>query len=47
LEKLKVEQEDGTYITLEGLQQRKLPPHMDRFLYNVAAAEGLTKAGRA
>lgn len=45
LESLKVEDEDDNkmYITLEALQSRKLPPGMDRFLYGVAAAEGLTK----
>jgi len=47
LETLKVEAEDGnSYITLESLQQRKLPPHMDRFLYNVAVAEGMTHSSR-
>jgi len=40
---LRVEHEDGNkYITLEGLQARKLPPNMDRFLYNVAGAENMT-----
>lgn len=46
LEGLRVEdQEDGKmYITLESLQSRKLPPGSDRFLYNVGAAEGMTKS---
>lgn len=46
LESLKVEDPDDNkmYITLEALQSRKLPPGMDRFLYAVAAAEGLTKS---
>ena len=26
----------------QGLQARKLPPNMDRFLYNVAGAENMT-----
>jgi hypothetical protein len=28
----------------ESLQNRKLPPGMDRFLYGVSAAEGLAKS---
>jgi hypothetical protein len=46
LENLKVEdpEDKRMYITLEGLQSRKLPPGMDRFLYGVSAAEGLTKS---
>eukprot|EP01090_Pellita_catalonica_P021434 TRINITY_DN8017_c0_g1_i1.p1 TRINITY_DN8017_c0_g1~~TRINITY_DN8017_c0_g1_i1.p1 ORF type:complete len:367 (+),score=52.15 TRINITY_DN8017_c0_g1_i1:47-1102(+) len=44
LTQLKVKAEDGNaYITLQSLQQRKLPPHMDRFLFNIANAEGLTR----
>eukprot|EP00462_Mataza_sp_D1_P021279 CAMPEP_0175139966 /NCGR_PEP_ID=MMETSP0087-20121206/11206_1 /TAXON_ID=136419 /ORGANISM="Unknown Unknown, Strain D1" /LENGTH=341 /DNA_ID=CAMNT_0016423055 /DNA_START=22 /DNA_END=1047 /DNA_ORIENTATION=+ len=39
IEKFKTEQEDGTYVTLETLQSRNLPPNMDKFLYNVALAE--------
>jgi len=45
LESLKVE--DSTdhklYITMEGLQQHKIPAGMDRFLYAVASAESMTK----
>ena len=26
----------------QGLQERKLPPNMDRFLFNVAGAENMT-----
>jgi len=46
LESLKVEdpEDKKLYITLEALQNRKLPPGMDRFLYNVAGAEGMTKS---
>jgi len=43
LDSLKVEDEEGnSYITYECLQQRKLG-RLDRFLFNVAAAEGMTK----
>lgn len=42
-ESLKTEHEDGSYITLQELSQRKMPPNMDKFLYNVAVAEGMTK----
>eukprot|EP01103_Thecamoeba_quadrilineata_P014203 TRINITY_DN4169_c0_g1_i1.p1 TRINITY_DN4169_c0_g1~~TRINITY_DN4169_c0_g1_i1.p1 ORF type:complete len:354 (-),score=60.75 TRINITY_DN4169_c0_g1_i1:44-1105(-) len=44
LQSLKVEQPDGgSYITLESLQKRKVG-RLDRFLFNVASAEGLTSA---
>lgn len=43
LSSLKTEHDDGTYITLEELSERKLPPNTDRFLYNVALSEGMTK----
>jgi hypothetical protein len=43
LEQLKVEHEDGTYIDYKTLQNTKLPANMDRFLYSVATAEGMTK----
>jgi len=43
LQSLKTKHEDGVYITLEELSMRKLPPNMDRFLFNVAIAEGMTK----
>jgi len=33
----------GDDLTLEKLAEMKLPPNMDRFLYNVAKAEGLLK----
>jgi len=48
LEQLKVKDKDGnnTYITLENLQSSRLPPNMDRFLFAVASAEGLTKTSR-
>lgn len=35
----------ATYLTQESLQERKLPPHLQRFLYAVAVAEGLTRDG--
>ncbi len=40
LDLLKVEVEGKNVITLEGLQQRKLPPNMDVFLFGVAQCEG-------
>jgi len=43
LESLKTPHEDGSYITLEDLQKKKLPANADKFLFNVALAEGLTK----
>jgi len=45
LETLKVKDEsDGnSYIDYKTLQSRKLPANMDRFLYAVATAEGMTK----
>lgn len=30
------------WLPFQGLQARKLPPNMDRFLYNVAGAENMT-----
>ena len=40
LQQLRVEDEEGTMrVTLENLAARKLPPHMDRFLFAVAVAE--------
>ena len=42
LEQLKVDIEGKRVVTLEALQQRKLPPGMDLFLYGVAQAEKLT-----
>jgi len=43
LETLKTEHDDGQYIDQSGLGQAKLPPKLERFLYSVAAAEGMTK----
>lgn len=44
LESLQVEDEQGNlYISYENLKERGLPPHMDRFCYAVAAAEGMAK----
>jgi len=43
LERLKTENEDGTYIDYNTLKNTKLPANMDRFLYAVATAEGMTK----
>jgi hypothetical protein len=45
LESLKtVNEETGEgYITFEALQERKLPAGLDRFLFIVAVAEGMTK----
>jgi hypothetical protein len=40
---LRSEHPDGLYITLEELQQKKLPPNADKFLYGVALAEGFCK----
>jgi len=40
---LKTEHEDGVYLTSEDLQQKKLPANMERFLFNVARAEKMTK----
>jgi len=43
LESLKVSDSDGhSYITFESLQQRNLG-RLDRFLFNVASSEGMTK----
>eukprot|EP01088_Endostelium_zonatum_P019591 TRINITY_DN6845_c0_g1_i1.p1 TRINITY_DN6845_c0_g1~~TRINITY_DN6845_c0_g1_i1.p1 ORF type:complete len:365 (-),score=67.62 TRINITY_DN6845_c0_g1_i1:19-1113(-) len=40
---LRVKDENGEeYVTLESLQERKLPPGMDRFLFAIAGAEGFT-----
>ncbi|GAM19836.1 hypothetical protein SAMD00019534_030110 [Acytostelium subglobosum LB1] len=42
LDTLRVDNGEGKQvITLENLQERKLPPGMDKFLFNVATAEGL------
>jgi hypothetical protein len=44
LESLKVDHPDGnSYIDLQTLSNTKLPPNMDRFLYAIATAEGMTK----
>jgi hypothetical protein len=43
IKSLQTEHDDGEYITLEELQQRKLPPNMATFLFNVASAEKLVK----
>jgi len=43
LESLKTPHDDGNYITLEELQKKKLPANADKFLFNVALAEGLTR----
>ena len=44
IEQLKTEHEDGnSYVDLQTLENTKLPANMDRFLYAVAAAEGMTK----
>jgi hypothetical protein len=45
LDSLKVKGAEGqsNLISLHDLQQKKLPPGMDRFLFAVASAEGLTK----
>jgi len=40
---LKVAHDDGTYITMDDLRARKLPANTDKFLYNVALAEGMCK----
>jgi len=41
---LKTSHPDGSYITLEELEQKKLPLNMDRFLFNVALAERMTRS---
>eukprot|EP00004_Rigifila_ramosa_P009545 TRINITY_DN2111_c0_g1_i1.p1 TRINITY_DN2111_c0_g1~~TRINITY_DN2111_c0_g1_i1.p1 ORF type:complete len:348 (-),score=93.28 TRINITY_DN2111_c0_g1_i1:32-1075(-) len=41
---LAVEEDGQKKITLEILQQKKLANNMDRFLYNVALAENMTKS---
>eukprot|EP01120_Amphizonella_sp_Union-15-10_P008965 TRINITY_DN330_c0_g1_i2.p1 TRINITY_DN330_c0_g1~~TRINITY_DN330_c0_g1_i2.p1 ORF type:complete len:355 (+),score=56.62 TRINITY_DN330_c0_g1_i2:41-1105(+) len=47
LDLLKVKNDSGqAYITLEHLQSSRLPPHMDRFLFAVASAEGMTQTSR-
>ena len=36
--------EDGkSYITLESLKERKMPPATENFLFSLAACEGLVK----
>jgi len=45
LNTLRVEHPDGSFISFEDLQARKLPRNMDQFLFNVALAEGLTRKG--
>eukprot|EP01117_Protostelium_nocturnum_P009415 TRINITY_DN3358_c0_g1_i1.p1 TRINITY_DN3358_c0_g1~~TRINITY_DN3358_c0_g1_i1.p1 ORF type:complete len:355 (-),score=111.44 TRINITY_DN3358_c0_g1_i1:39-1103(-) len=43
LEQLKVENENGeSYVDLKTLQNTKLPANVDRFLFAVATAEGMT-----
>jgi len=45
LETFRVEDpaDNKLYITIESIQQHKLPPGMDRFLYMIASAESMTK----
>jgi hypothetical protein len=44
LDSLKVQSPEGySFISLQDLQQKQFPPGMDRFLFSVASAEGLTK----
>jgi hypothetical protein len=43
IQSLRSEHDDGTYVTLEELSEKKLPPNMDKFLYNVARVEGFAK----
>lgn len=40
---LRVEIDGGLWITAEGLTEHKLPAAMEKFIFNVANAEGLTK----
>lgn len=42
---LRTEHEDGTYVTADELEARKLPAGMSRFLYSVAQAEKMTGGG--
>ncbi len=34
---------DDGFVTMEELQERKVPPGMDRFIFSVALAEKWTK----
>jgi len=43
INKYKTDHDDGSYITLEELSTKKLPPGMAKFLFNVAQAEGMCK----
>lgn len=36
-------QDQTGFITMEGLASQKLPQHMDKFIFSVALAEGLTQ----
>ena len=42
LEGLKTDNEDGSYITREGIEEKGLSLNMARFLFNVALAENMT-----
>jgi len=42
LETFKGDHPDGKYVTMDDLHGMKLPANMDRFLFNVALAEGWT-----
>eukprot|EP01094_Clydonella_sp_ATCC50884_P013640 TRINITY_DN2390_c1_g1_i1.p1 TRINITY_DN2390_c1_g1~~TRINITY_DN2390_c1_g1_i1.p1 ORF type:complete len:381 (-),score=109.80 TRINITY_DN2390_c1_g1_i1:186-1328(-) len=45
VESLQIEDEEGnTYVSMADLQERQLPPNMDRFVFAVANAEGLSTA---
>jgi len=44
LQKIAATEKDGTmYLTMEILQEKKLPVHLQKFLFAVASAEGLAK----
>jgi len=43
IETLKSSHEDGSYVDWKTLQNTKLPPNVDHFLYSIATAEGMTR----
>lgn len=43
VEEMKTEHEDGSYVTLDELTQKKKAQNMTKFLFNVAMAEGMCR----
>ena len=43
LKSLATEEDGKSYITLESLKERKMPPATENFLFSLAACEGLVK----